>query len=208
MANRYVCEACNKGCRFEVLHTCDKTCSDYVSFPTFVSTGVRISCDLCKRNFRSQTCFDNHKRKWGGNKKSERELRKSCSTHGALITHKTHECNTRFCVYCNANKRRQTLLHEASDEFPGVQRTCTIRIVRFRDYEGYPRSDKAGELACTKSRVLTAVLFQMRYCIRYRAGLRTVRIAQALVLGKPSGRYVGLSVRAPALGKEDNRNCS
>jgi recombinational DNA repair protein RecR len=28
MANRFVCEACNKGCYRDVTHICDRTCSD------------------------------------------------------------------------------------------------------------------------------------------------------------------------------------
>jgi len=106
MAKRYVCEGCNKGCKYGVLHTCEQTCSDCMLSLPCISAGSRIPCDLCNRHFRSQTCFDNHKRKTQGKskKKSARELRKSCGTCGALITFRMHECNKRFCVTCNENK--------------------------------------------------------------------------------------------------------
>jgi len=29
MAKRYVCEGCNKGCEYGVVHTCEQTCNDY-----------------------------------------------------------------------------------------------------------------------------------------------------------------------------------
>ena len=63
MAKRYVCEGCNKGCRYGASHTCEQTCSDYMVSPPFKYAGPRIPSKLCNRHFRSQTCFDNHKKK-------------------------------------------------------------------------------------------------------------------------------------------------
>ena len=55
------------------------------------------------RHFRSQTCFDYHKKKTPGKnkKKSACEIRKCYGTCGPLITHKKYEYNKRFCVTCN-----------------------------------------------------------------------------------------------------------
>ena len=61
MAKRYLCEACNKVCRYDVVHTCEQTCSDCMASPPCVSAGIRIPYDLCNRHFMSQACFDNHK---------------------------------------------------------------------------------------------------------------------------------------------------
>jgi hypothetical protein len=69
MAKRYICEACNRGCKSDVVHTCDLSCSDRMTSPPCVSAGNRIACDLCNRHFRSQICFDNHKIKHGRMKK-------------------------------------------------------------------------------------------------------------------------------------------
>ena len=71
-----------------------------------ISAGLRIPCNLCNRHFRSQTCFDNHKKKTQGNRKSACELRKCCGTCDAMITRNTHECKKRFCTTCKENKRQ------------------------------------------------------------------------------------------------------
>jgi len=60
MAKRYVCECCNKDCRYGASHTCEQTCSDCMVSPPCKYAGPRIPCELCNRHFRSQTCFDNH----------------------------------------------------------------------------------------------------------------------------------------------------
>jgi hypothetical protein len=57
LAKRYVCKACNKGCRNDVTHVCDQMCSDCLTNPPCLSVGVRIPCDESNRHFRSQTCF-------------------------------------------------------------------------------------------------------------------------------------------------------
>jgi hypothetical protein len=72
---------------------------------TWYSPWIPVPCDLCNRHFRNQTCLDNHKSKRGRNKKSACELRKCCRKCGALITHKLHKCNKRFCVNLTRTKR-------------------------------------------------------------------------------------------------------
>jgi hypothetical protein len=72
MAKRYVCEGYNKGCKFCVVHTCEKKCNDCLVSPPFISAGIRIPCDLCSRHFRSQICFDNHKSKTPSKRKKKR----------------------------------------------------------------------------------------------------------------------------------------
>jgi hypothetical protein len=61
MAKKFVCKACGKGCKREVTHTCDQTCSGCMASPPCVYAGVRIPCADCNRHFRSQSCFANHK---------------------------------------------------------------------------------------------------------------------------------------------------
>ena len=56
---RYVCKGCNKGCKYDVVHTCEQTYRNCMVRPPCTSTGIRIPCDLCNRNFRSQIRFDN-----------------------------------------------------------------------------------------------------------------------------------------------------
>ena len=69
MARRYVCKASGKGCRRDVTHTCDQTCSNCMAIPPCVATGVRIPCAESERLFRSHTSFSSHKRRIG-NKRS------------------------------------------------------------------------------------------------------------------------------------------
>jgi hypothetical protein len=45
MVKKFICKACNKGCERVWTHMCDQTCSDCMSSPPCVSTGVRIPCD-------------------------------------------------------------------------------------------------------------------------------------------------------------------
>jgi hypothetical protein len=104
MAKQYVCKACNKGCRNYVIHVCDQTCSEFLTNPPCLSVGVRIPCDECKRQFRRQTCFENHKKRSGNNKKSVCERKRCCGTCVGLITRKNHECNRRYCENCKQNK--------------------------------------------------------------------------------------------------------
>ena len=95
MAKRYVCESCNKGCKYGVVHTCEQTRRDSMVSPPCISAGPRVPCNLCNRHFRSQTYFDNDKNKRQGKseKKSACELRKCFGTCGALIAQNTRECN-------------------------------------------------------------------------------------------------------------------
>jgi hypothetical protein len=66
MAKRYVCRACNKGCKLDASHVCDQTCSDCMSSPPCAFEGVRIPCDACNRHFRSLSCFDKHRKRERG----------------------------------------------------------------------------------------------------------------------------------------------
>jgi hypothetical protein len=99
MVKQYVCNVCNKGCRRGMTHVCDQTCSDCMSSPPCVTSGVRFPCDECNRHFRSQMFFDNHKKKQSGGrqKKSVCELKKNCGSCGLYITCKDHVYNIRFC---------------------------------------------------------------------------------------------------------------
>jgi len=63
MARRYVCKACNKSCRRDVSHLCDQTWSDCMMSPPCAFEDISIPCEECNRHFRSQKCFDKHKRR-------------------------------------------------------------------------------------------------------------------------------------------------
>ena len=104
MAKRYVFKGCNKGCRYVVEHTCGQACTDCRVRPPCISARSRIPSELCNRHFRSQTCFDNHKRKPVGKTKIACGLRKCCGPCGAMITYNKREYNKRFCAKSYENK--------------------------------------------------------------------------------------------------------
>ena len=61
MAKKYVFKGCNKGCKRDVTHKREQSCSDCMSVPPCAFPDVRIPCESCNRNFRSPACFDKHK---------------------------------------------------------------------------------------------------------------------------------------------------
>jgi len=102
MAKSYVSKVCNKGCYTDITHTCEQTCSDRMSVPPCAFCDVRIPCESCNRNFRSQTCFDNHKNnKLRG--KTVCEQKRNCETCRSLLTKKKHECFKPYCAKSNRN---------------------------------------------------------------------------------------------------------
>lgn len=103
LAKRYVCKACNTRCKRDVAHICDQTRSDSLASPPRLFAGIRIPCDECNRHYRSQTCFDNHEKHLGANKKLC-ERQRCCGTCGGLTTRENHECNRRYCQNCNQNR--------------------------------------------------------------------------------------------------------
>jgi hypothetical protein len=104
LAKQYVFNACNKSCKNDVTHVCDQTCGECLANPPCVSAGFRIPYAECKRHFRSQSCFENHKKRLRANKKRVCERKKCCRRCGDLITDKRHECNKGYCANCNQNK--------------------------------------------------------------------------------------------------------
>ena len=80
---------------------------------------VRIPCGDCNRHFRSQSCYDNHKKqKLGADRvgKTVCEQKKCCGMCGAFITEKKHECNKRYCENCGEKKGRTPVYHGNSAE--------------------------------------------------------------------------------------------
>ena len=76
MAKRYVCECCNKGCKYGVVHTCEQTFSDSMLSPPYIYLQRLEFHATYARQIRSQTFFGNHKKKTRGKRKSACDLRK------------------------------------------------------------------------------------------------------------------------------------
>jgi len=97
MAKKYLSMSCNKICRSDVTHVCDQTSSDCATSPPFAFGGSRIPYEECNRLFRSQSCFDNHKRRSTAKKISVCWRKRFCSTCGVLASKENHEYNKRYC---------------------------------------------------------------------------------------------------------------
>ena len=57
MAKRYVCNGCNKGCRRDVSHICDQTCSDCMSSPLVRVRGLSNLLRRVQEAFKVQGMF-------------------------------------------------------------------------------------------------------------------------------------------------------
>jgi hypothetical protein len=107
MVKKFVCKACGKGCRRDITHTYDQTCSDCMAISPCVQAGFRIPCNDCNRHFRSQSCFANHKMK-RENKNSVCEYERFCqSCDEFIIPGKKNERGKRFCETCKTIKERR-----------------------------------------------------------------------------------------------------
>ena len=127
-----------------MVRTCEQSCSDCMTSPVCLSAGIRIICDLLNRQFRSKTCFDNHKIKRGRKKKIACD-RKYCVTCGALITQKKHECNKQFCVTCNENKEvRHLCFMRPLVNVPGSSELVLYVFYGLETTQDKKRSDKTS----------------------------------------------------------------
>ena len=56
MAKQYVCKMCGKGCRSDVTHKCDQTCSFYMASPLCSDRGSNLLCGL-RKTFQESDLF-------------------------------------------------------------------------------------------------------------------------------------------------------
>jgi len=132
MAIKYSCKACNKSCRRDAAHYCDQTCIECMTSPPCAFEGIRIPCDKCNRHFRSQNCFDNHKRRVT-KKKTVCKRKRRCATCGELVIRENHECNIRYCKNCNENKEVVHLCYMRP--FKNVLPACDKLFYVFYDFQ-------------------------------------------------------------------------
>ena len=102
MAKQYVWRGWNKRCWRDVTYTFDQSCNDCMSVPPCVFLGLRIPCESCNINFRSQKCFDNHKKNTARGK-TVFERKRNCASCGRELTSKKNECFKTFCANCKFN---------------------------------------------------------------------------------------------------------
>ena len=112
-------------------HVCDQTCSDCMMSPPCAFEDIRIPCEISNRHFRSQKCFDNHKRRTP--KKRTVCEKRCCGTCGAPVTSENHECNKRFCQKSKQNKEAGHLcfMRPLKNVLPAADRVLYV----FYDFE-------------------------------------------------------------------------
>jgi hypothetical protein len=132
MTRRYVCPACNKGCKRGERHSCEATCNSCTASPPCEWDHARIPCDICNRHFRNATCFANHKRIKISGQKTVCEAKRQCLTCGALIS-EGHECYKTYCSNCSKLREVGHLCYMAPlvDRVPSSDRVLYV----FYDFE-------------------------------------------------------------------------
>jgi len=144
MAKLYFCQACNKIYWRDVTHVCEETCSDCMMSPPCAFEDIRVPCEICNRNFRSQKCFDIHKRRTP-KKRTVCERKRYCGTCGALVTRENHECNKRFCQNYKQNivAGHLCFMRPLKNMLPAGDRVLYVfsisRPLRTRDIRKRPR---------------------------------------------------------------------
>ena len=102
MGCAYYCEYCDKGYTHRGDHRCNDGCDGcYNDIPCI--PGQKVKCVDCKRTFKSQSCFDNHKAIKGNQQKSICQLVYNCEKcSGRIIGRKkNHVCpGNRKCKIC------------------------------------------------------------------------------------------------------------
>ena len=102
MGCSYYCEYCDVGYTNRGDHRCNDGCDGcYSDIPCI--PGQKVKCVDCKRTFKSQSCFDNHKAIKGNQKKSICQLVYNCEKCSRRIigNKKNHVCpGNRKCKIC------------------------------------------------------------------------------------------------------------
>ena len=142
------------------MHICDQTCDDCMSIHPCEFSGLRIPCEACNRNFRSQTCFDRHKtNRLLGNTVCERK--RNCATCGCLIGEEKHECFKPYCVTCTRNVEigQFCYMPMLKDKVPRSDNVLFV-FLRFRNDAGH-QGVRIGNAARPQSGLRAAILFAM-----------------------------------------------
>jgi len=110
MAKRYVCRACNKGCRQGMTNICDQTCSDCMTSPSCSFVGVRIPCGECKDPLGASHVMIITKKLLGADKirKNVCEQKKCYVKCGILSTNKKHHLTNAGARTVKKTKRSDT----------------------------------------------------------------------------------------------------
>lgn len=95
----YYCEVCHVPYNTKENHKCGGTCPCCCQSPSCPQDRVKIKCDDCKRSFRGQTCYDNHKNQEGKNSVCT-EIVRCEHCFKTVRSSRQHICGEIFCKIC------------------------------------------------------------------------------------------------------------
>ncbi|XP_018570577.2 uncharacterized protein LOC108910461 [Anoplophora glabripennis] len=98
----YYCERCNIPYDHKNKHRCGGTCPCCQQSPT-CPPALKVLCDYCKRSFRGQDCYKNHRKSGSLGKSTVCEQITCCETCLKTVkTDRKHLCGEIFCKTCSA----------------------------------------------------------------------------------------------------------
>ncbi|KAJ8962384.1 hypothetical protein NQ318_018368 [Aromia moschata] len=96
----YFCEECHVPYDHKGDHRCGGTCPCCQQSPS-CPQGIKIRCDSCKRSFRGQECFDNHKKLHSLGKSTVCDKITRCDDClKTLKSGRKHVCGEKYCKVC------------------------------------------------------------------------------------------------------------
>ncbi|KAK5643501.1 hypothetical protein RI129_007346 [Pyrocoelia pectoralis] len=111
-ACNYYCEECHIPFNNKNDHRCGGTCAACLQTPSCPKDGQnKINCEVCKRAFRGQKCFDNHK-----THNICSEIRRCEKCFAIYRNTRKHTCEEVFCKTCNEHVERDHLCYMTIDK--------------------------------------------------------------------------------------------
>ncbi|XP_018568461.1 uncharacterized protein LOC108908806 [Anoplophora glabripennis] len=99
----YYCEICYTPYDHKNKHRCGGTCPCCQQTPT-CPPGLKLVCDCCKRSFRGQDCYDNHRKSGSFGQSTVCEQITYCDKCLRTVkADRKHHCGEIFCKICNVH---------------------------------------------------------------------------------------------------------
>ncbi|XP_018578028.1 uncharacterized protein LOC108916298 [Anoplophora glabripennis] len=112
----YYCERCYVPYNNKNDHRCGGTCVCCQQTPA-CPPALKVVCDCCKRSFRGQNCYENHRKSGSLGKSTVCEQITYCEKClKTLKTDRKHRCGEIFCKICNAHVPQDHLCFIQSDK--------------------------------------------------------------------------------------------
>lgn len=128
----YFCEHCSTPYNTKNDHRCVSACPCCQQSPVCPQTLI-VQCSDCKRSFRGQACYENHKRPQSlGNSTVCEQITRCESCNKVVKTGRQHFCGEMYCKICNLHVPTEHLCHIQPDT--GKPKTKDI-LFMFYDLE-------------------------------------------------------------------------